>query len=85
MGTFDVLKPLKPLIRPFELVGKKVAIAVNYVLLTLVYFTAFAATKAVAKIAGKRFLELKPDHARKSYWVERQKEDPSKAEAYRQF
>ncbi|MBI2141446.1 hypothetical protein HYU16_03405 [Candidatus Woesearchaeota archaeon] len=88
MGIFDFLKPLgrlKPLLAPLEFVGKKVAILVNYVLLSIVYFTAFAATAAIAKVARKRFLELKPDHNRQSYWIESKKEDHSKKEAYRPF
>lgn len=88
MGIFDFLKPLgklRPLLAPLEFVGKRVAILVNYVLLTVVYFTAFAATAAIAKIARKRFLELRPEPGRKSYWIERKKEDHSKKEAYRQF
>ncbi|MBI2581187.1 hypothetical protein HYV85_05290 [Candidatus Woesearchaeota archaeon] len=91
MGIFDFLKPLGKLkrlklaLKPFEFVGKKVAILVNYVLLTAVYFTAFAATAAIAKVARKRFLDLKPDEKKQSYWIERKKEDYSSKESYRAF
>ncbi|MBI3037325.1 hypothetical protein HYY73_06290 [Candidatus Woesearchaeota archaeon] len=91
MGIFDFLKPLSKLKRlkmvlaPFEFVGKKVAILVNYALLTIVYFTTFAVTAVIAKIFRKRFLELKPDHGMKSYWAGRKKEDSGKKEAYRAF
>lgn len=85
MGIFDILKPLKPVIAPFEFVGKRVATVVNYVLLTAVYFTAFAATAAVAKLARKKFLELKPEQKKQSYWIDKKKEDYSKKEAYRGF
>ncbi|MEK6837963.1 MAG: hypothetical protein AABX69_04900, partial [Nanoarchaeota archaeon] len=80
MGIFGFLKPLsklKPLLAPLEFVGKKVTAFVNYALLTAVYFTALAATAAIAKIARKRFLELKPYPNKKSYWSERKKEDYS--------
>ncbi len=72
-------------IAPLEFVGKKVAALVNYALLTAVYFTALAATAAIAKTVRKRFLELKPDPNKKSYWSERKKEDYSSKEAYRSF
>jgi len=89
MGIFDsagkLLKPLKPVYAPFEFVGKKVAVAVNYILLSVVYFTAFAATAIVAKAAGKHFLELKVEKERKSYWIEQKKEDYTKKETYRGF
>ena len=88
MGIFDFLKPLnklKPVLAPFEFVGKKVATLTNYVLLTIVYFTAFATTAAIAKIARKRFLELKPDLKKQSYWIERKKEDYTNKETYRGF
>lgn len=88
MGMFDFLgflKPLKPLLAPFTFVGKKVATAINYILLTIVYFTAFAATAAIGKLLGKSFLDLKIDRERKSYWLERKNEDYGKKESYRSF
>lgn len=89
MGAFDgvlkVLKALRKLLAPFEFVGKKVAIAVNYILLTIVYFTAFAATAIIGKLLGKRFLDIKIDNTKKSYWLDRKKEDYSKKENYRSF
>lgn len=88
MGIFDFLKPLKklkPLLAPFEFVGKKVAFLVNSLLLSAVYFTVFAATAIIAKMMRKRFLQLSPDKAAKSYWMERKKEDYSRKETYRGF
>ncbi len=89
MGIFDsilsALKPLKPIYAPFEFFGKKVAIAVNYILLTIVYFTAFAATAIIAKVLRKSFLDLKIDKNAKTYWMDRKKEDYSKKENYRSF
>lgn len=89
MWLFDVLGKvygrLKPILAPFEWVGKKVAWAVNTLLLTIVYFTVFGATAIIAKILRKKFLELKPDKAAKSYWMESRKEDYSRKETYRGF
>ena len=80
-----LINKLKPVLAPFEFVGKKVALVVNAVLLTVTYFTTFAATAIIAKIFRKRFLDLKPDQKKKSYWIERKNEDYSKKETYRAF
>lgn len=89
MRVFDFLGKvygrLKPVLAPFEWVGKKVAWAVNSLLLTAVYFTIFAATAIIAKLLRKKFLELSPDRKAKSYWIERKKEDYSRKETYRGF
>ncbi len=89
MGFFDVLKKLynrlKPVLAPFEWVGKKVAFVVNSVLLTIVYFTVFAATAIIAKILRKKLLQLSPDKPAKSYWMERKKEDYGRKETYRGY
>ncbi|MBI2145665.1 hypothetical protein HYU18_05100 [Candidatus Woesearchaeota archaeon] len=85
MSITDFLKPLKPILAPFEFVGKKAAILINFLLLTLTYFTAVAATAIIAKTFRKKFLELRPQRERQSYWMERKKEDYSKKEAYRGF
>ena len=89
MGIIDsvlnALKPLKPIISPFEFVGKKIAILINYTLLTIVYFTAFGATSIAAKLLRKSFLDLKVDNEKKSYWLDRKKEDYTKKESYRSF
>lgn len=89
MGIFDVLGKLygklKPVLAPFEWVGKKVAWVINSTLLTIVYFTVFSATAIIAKILRKKFLQLSPDKTAKSYWMERKKEDYSRKETYRGF
>jgi hypothetical protein len=85
MGFWDFFKPLRKLLAPFEFIGKKVAIGVNYVLLTLIYITAVALTWLVAKIFGKKFLHLKTEPGKQSYWLDRKKEDYASKESYRQF
>jgi hypothetical protein len=85
MGMFDFLKPLKPILAPFEFVGKRVAILINVILLTFVYFTAFALTAILAKIVRKHFLEQKIDENKKSYWSKRKDEDYRNKDNYRGF
>ena len=85
-GFFSKLeKRLKPILAPFEFVGKKIALVVNSLLLAIAYFTAIAATAIIAKIFRKKFLELKPDQNRKSYWMEKKNDDYSKEESYKAF
>ena len=81
----EFLKPLKPLYDALDFVGKKVALVVNTVLLTIVYFTAFAATAIIAKLLRKHFLDLSIDKATPTYWLEAKKEDHTKKEPYRPF
>ena len=80
-----LVKRLKAVLSPFEFVGKKIALVVNTLLLTVAYFTAIAATAIIAKIFRKKFLELKPDMKKKSYWMERNNDDFSKEESYKSF
>ena len=85
MGFFGFLGKLKPIFAPLLFVGKKLASLINIVLLTTVYFSTIAVTALAAKAFRKHFVELKPDKAKGSYWVERKKEDYAKQEAYRAF
>ena len=80
-----LVKKLKPILAPFEFVGKMIALVVNTLLLTGAYFTAIAATAIIAKVFRKRFLELKPDKEKKSYWMEKKNEDYGKEESYKSF
>ena len=80
-----IVSRLKPVLAPFEFVGKRIALVVNSLLLTIAYFTAIAATAIIAKIFRKKFLELKPDMSKKSYWMERNNDDFSKEESYKSF
>ena len=85
IGASPIVHSARRGIAPFEFVGKKIAIVVNSLLLTIAYFTAIAATAIIAKIFRKKFLELKPDMNKKSYWLERNNDDFSKEESYKSF
>ena len=85
IGSSPIAHSARRGIAPFEWVGKKAALVVNSLLLTIVYFTVFGATAIVAKIMKKKFMELNPDKTAKSYWMERKKEDYGKKETYRGY
>ena len=65
--------------------GEKVATAVNYILLTIVYVLGISVTWLIAKVLRKRFLELKPSRYKKSYWSDVEQVDYTKKENYRSF
>ena len=56
----------------FKLFGKTMAFMVNAVMLSVLYFAGVGLTSIACKIAGKRFLELKHDKTKKSYWESRE-------------
>ena len=50
--------------------GEDIAIIINSILLSFVYFVGVGLTSIFAKVFRKNFLELKPDKKIKSYWVD---------------
>ncbi len=50
--------------------GKNLAIIINSILLTIVYFLGIGLTSIFLKIFGKNFLETKIEISRESYWKE---------------
>lgn len=65
--------------------GENIAIIVNSILLSIVYLLGFGLTSIFAKIFGKRFLELKQEENRESYWDELNLGKRPLEEYYRQF
>ena len=68
----------------FKNFGLRVAMLVNYVLLTFVYFTAVALTAIVAKLVRKRFLDLQKSD-RQTHWVHHNTKRKEIEHYYRQF
>ncbi len=58
---------------------------VNFILLALVYFTAIALVSIISKLAGKRFLDLKKNKNKKTYWLNKPITTKSLKKYYRQF
>lgn len=58
---------------------------VNFILLFIVYFTAVAIVSIVSKISGKKYLDLKLDKNKKSYWLDKEITTLSLEEYYKQF
>lgn len=65
--------------------GETIAIIVNSVLLSLVYFIGVGITFIFSRISGKHFLDLKPDKSKESYWEELNLGKEEMKEHYRQF
>jgi len=67
----------------FKTFGYKVTNVVNFALLSVVYFVGVGVTSFTAKLAKKRFLELKQEG--KTYWKERNLGKQPLEDYYRQF
>jgi hypothetical protein len=65
--------------------GDNIAGIVNSVLLSFVYFFGVGITSIFAKIFNKRFLELKIDKSKKSYWEELNLSKEELERYYKQF
>lgn len=52
----------------FQSFGHGLAMVVNVVLLTIVYFIGIGSVSIIAKIMGKEFLMLKFDDEKETYW-----------------
>ncbi len=74
---------IKGIQKGFKDFGHNITVIVNSVLLTIVYFTAVGITSAIAKIAGKRFLDTKL--GKESYWEDLNLQKKEIDEYYRQF
>ncbi|MEK6855100.1 MAG: hypothetical protein AABX73_02675 [Nanoarchaeota archaeon] len=68
-----------------KLFGEDVAIIVNSALLSLVYLIGVGLTFLAAKLTGKKFLDLKIDEEKSTYWQDINTTKGSMEEYYRQF
>jgi len=65
--------------------GETIAIVINTILLTFVYFIGVGITSIFAKLVGKSFLDLKTNNKKNSYWTELNLNKKSIENYYRQF
>ena len=66
-----------------HLFGQNIAILINTILLVVVYIIGVGPTSIIAKISGKRFLEMK--QGKDSYWKPLNLKKRQMEEYYRQF
>jgi hypothetical protein len=64
--------------------GTNIGVIVNSILLLFVYLIGVGLTSLVAKLSGKRFLELKPGR-KKSYWTKLDMKAGKLEDHYRQY
>jgi hypothetical protein len=64
--------------------GENIAAVVNTIFLSIVYFLGIGIVALGARIIGKKFLEVKPEEKRKTYWEDLDYTN-KKEEYYRQF
>ena len=80
---------LPAVLKPFQKVWMGFAVVMGFfmtrVILTILFFLVLTPLGIVARLTGKRFLELKPDKTKKSYWNIRETRPLDKKEYERQF
>lgn len=69
----------------FKSFGQMVSTIVNFILLFFVYLVAVGSTSIVAKLFRKKFLELKLNEKKKSYWIDYNLKKQQKEEYERGF
>lgn len=65
--------------------GERTSALVNAILLTIVYICGVGTMSVLAKITGKKFLDLEIDKDQQSYWRETEKQTDTLYRYYRQF
>ena len=58
---------------------------VNFILLSLVYFTAIALVSIISKLLGKKFLDLRLNKVKSSYWLNKPITTKPLESYYKQF
>ena len=77
---------LRPLYRVWMTIALILGWIMTRVLLTVVFYLVLTPTALIARLTGKKFLDLRPDPSRDSYWIAREKSDQDRREQYeRQF
>ena len=72
-------------IEGFKAFGQKISSAVNIVLLAIAYFIGIGITFLVSRAGRKRYLDLRTDTRKPSYWSTHRLERRPIDEYYRQF
>jgi len=69
----------------FELYGEVIILVINSILLSFVYIFGIGVTSIIAKLSGKRFLDLRTDKELKSYWKASDTSNKELNDYYKQF
>jgi hypothetical protein len=69
----------------FKEFGENIALIVNSVLLSIVYFVGVGPTSLFAKLVKKSFLDVKIEKKSKTYWSDLNLKKRPEEEYYRQF
>ncbi len=68
-----------------ELFSNKISIIINFLLLTIVYFTGVFLTSIFAKISKKKFLDLMPQKEASTYWEDLNLDKKEEKYYFKQF
>jgi hypothetical protein len=75
---------LRPIYRVWMTIALVLGWIVTRVVLTVVFYLVVTPTALIARLSGKRFLDLRPDPSQDSYWTAREKSDRDHHEQYEQ-
>lgn len=82
----DIMKVyLKGFKKGFLEFGKNISTITNTLILLIVYIFGVGLTSVIAKLSGKKFLDLKLNSRQTSYWTELNLKNEPKEQYYRQF
>jgi hypothetical protein len=76
---------LKPIYQTWMILAVAIGFTVTRFLLTVIFYFVVFPVGCLAKIVGKKFLDLKMDRHVKSYWIQKDKTPRWKADYERQF
>jgi len=65
--------------------GECISSIINFLTLSFVYFLGIGTTSLVARLFKKRFIELKPNNCKETYWEESNLGKEKLNEYFRQF
>ena len=77
------------ILKPFQIIWMVFAVIMGFimtrVILSLLFYLVLTSTGLLAKLFGKKFLDLKLDASASSYWIQKPKRDLGKKFYERQF
>lgn len=76
---------LKPVNKAWMIFSILMGWVMTRVILTILFFIILTPVSFLSKLSGKKFLDLKIDHSKKTYWEKREKKKLSPTDYEKQF
>ena len=85
LAAFIYPRILKPLNKAWMILSILLGWFMSRVILLILYYLVLSPIGIIAHLFGKKFLDLKIEKERSSYWTKREKTSPDKIDIERQF